>query len=154
MGPFFSLSMAAKFETCHFSGFRIPPGHGKKIVKNDSKSYWIFSSKIESLFWDKKNSRKVPWTMIYRKVHKKGIVEESKRKKTRRTQKVTRAIVGASIELINKRKSIKPEQRKIQRETAIRKAKEERKKTKPEKKSRQQAAPGARQPRQKNSKGW
>merc|ERR1711991_759170 len=124
---------AMKVEICHFSGFRIHPGHGKKIVKNDSKQYWIINKKIEKHFWDKKNPRKVPWTMVYRKIHKKGLAEESKRKRTRKQQKVTRAIVGASIEMITKRRTMKPEQRKSAREAALRKAKEEKKKTQQEK---------------------
>merc|ERR1712232_1228414 len=82
------------------------PGHGKKIIKNDSKQYWIINKKIEKHFWDKKNPKKVPWTMVYRKIHKKGLVEESRRK----------------------RRTMKPEQRKSARESALRKAKEEKKK--------------------------
>merc|ERR1711982_34169 len=109
-------------------------GHGKKIVKNDSKQYWIINKKIEKHFWDKKNPRKVPWTMVYRKIHKKGLAEESKGKRTRKRQKVTRAIVGASIEMITKRRTMKPEQRKSAREAALRKAKEEKKKTQQKKK--------------------
>merc|ERR1711862_864444 len=139
MGRFFSVTM--KVEICHFSGFRIHPGHGKKIVKNDSKQYWIINKKIEKHFWDKKNPRKVPWIMVYRKIHKKGLAEESKRKRTRKQQKVTRAIVGASIEMITKRRTMKPEQRKSAREAALRKAKEK-KKTQQEKRK-------TNQPRQK-----
>merc|ERR1719326_585155 len=114
-----------KVEACYFSGFRIHPGHGKKIIKNDSKQYWIINKKIEKHFWDKKNPRKVPWTMVFRKIHKKGLAEDTKRKRTRKQQKVTRAIVGASIEMITKRRTMKPEQRKSAREAALRKAKEE-----------------------------
>merc|ERR1711904_493071 len=95
----------------------------------------IINKKIEKHFWDKKNPRKVPWTMVYRKIHKKGLAEESKRKRTRKQQKVTRAIVGASIEMITKRRTMKPEQRKSAREAALRKAKEERKKAQSTKKT-------------------
>merc|ERR1712233_153072 len=91
----------------------------------DQRSHWIINKKIEKHFLDKKNPRKVPWTMVYRKIHKKGLTEDTKRK---RTQKVTRAIVGASVEMITKRRTMKPEQRKSAREAALRKAKEERKK--------------------------
>merc|ERR1712125_17706 len=70
----------------------------------------------------------VPWTMVYRKIHKKGLTEDTKRERTRKTQKVTRAIVGASVEMITKRRTMKPEQRKSARESALRKAKEEKKK--------------------------
>merc|ERR1712139_350979 len=97
----------------------IHPGHGKKLVRADQRTHWIIN---------KKNPRKVPWTMVYRKIHKKGLSEDTKRKRTRKTQKVTRAIVGASVEMITKRRTMKPEQRKSARDAALRKAKEERKK--------------------------
>merc|ERR1712115_335274 len=101
-----------------FTMSRMDAGHGKKIMKNDSKQYWIINKKIEKHFWDKKNPRKVPWTMVFRKIHKKGLTEDTNRKKTRKQQKVTRAIVGASIEMITKRRTMKPEQRKSAREAA------------------------------------
>jgi len=144
-----------KVETCYFSGFRIHPGHGKKIVKLDSKQYWVISKKIEKHFWDKKNPRKVPWTMVFRKIHKKGLTEETKRKRTRKQQKVTRAIVGASVEMITKKRQMKPEQRKSAREAALRKAKEERKKAQATKKVKQANAPKkeTRQKVQKAGKG-
>merc|ERR1712054_293878 len=135
MGFFFFLFLTMKVEICSFSGFRIHPGHGKKIIKNDSKQYWIITKKIEKHFWDKKNPRKVPWTMVFRKIHKKSLAEDTKRKRSRKTQKVTRAIVGASIEMITKRRTMKPEQRKSAREAALRKAKEERKKAQSTKKT-------------------
>src|SRR3990167_2950885 len=122
------------------------------IIKN--QSFWIINGKVEKHFWDKKNPRKVPWTVVFRKIHKKGLVEETRKRRTRKQQKVTRAIVGASIELINKKRSIKPEQRKSDREAAIRKAKEERKKVKEASKGSKPAAPkrDARQKTQKTSK--
>merc|ERR1711982_50430 len=151
MGPFFSLCVAMKVEACYFSGFRIHPGHGKKIIKNDSKQYWIINKKIEKHFWDKKNPRKVPWTLVFRKIHKKGLAEDTKRKRTRKQQKVTRAIVGAPIEMITKRRTMKPEQRKSAREAALRKAKEEKKKTQQEKRKTNQ--PRQKDNRAKNQKG-
>ena len=66
--------------------------------------------------------------MVFRKIHKKGLTEDTKRKRTRKAQKVTRAIVGASVELITKRRTMKPEQKQSARDAALRKAKEERKK--------------------------
>merc|ERR1712137_705739 len=142
-----------KVEACYFSGFRIHPGHGRKIIKNDSKQYWIINKRIEKHFWDKKNPRKVPWTMVFRKIHKKGLTEDTKRKRSRKQQKVTRAIVGASIEMITKRRTMKPEQRKSAREAALRKAKEERKKAQSSKPKTSPRQKDARQKTQKGGKG-
>ncbi|KAF5305366.1 hypothetical protein FQA39_LY09195 [Lamprigera yunnana] len=70
----------------------------------------------------------------YRRTHKKGQKEEATSKRTRRTQKCQRAIVGASLNDIMAKKNQKPEVRKAQREQAIRAAKEQKKSTKVAKK--------------------
>jgi hypothetical protein len=58
--------------------------------------------------------------VIYRRKHKKGQEEEQAKKRTRRTQKFQRAIVGASLTDIIAKRNMKPEVRKAQREQAIR----------------------------------
>lgn len=67
----------------------------------------------------KRNPRKVTWTVLYRRKHKKGIEEEAAKKRTRRTQKFQRAIVGASLNEIMAKRTMNPEVRKAQREQAI-----------------------------------
>lgn len=67
----------------------------------------------------KRNPRKVKWTVLYRRKHKKGIEEEQIKKRTRRTVKSNRAVVGASIAEIMAKRNMKPEVRKAQREQAI-----------------------------------
>lgn len=54
-----------------------------------------------------------------RRKHKKGQEEEQTKKRTRRTQKFQRAIVGASLTDILAKRNMKPEIRKAQREQAI-----------------------------------
>merc|ERR1712079_751934 len=72
----------------------------------------------------KRNPRKVTWTVLYRRKHKKGIEEEAAKKRTNRTQKFQRAVVGATLQDIMAKRNQKPEVRKAQREQAIRAAKE------------------------------
>lgn len=55
----------------------------------------------------------------FRRKHKKGQEEEQTKKRTRRTQKFQRAIVGASLTDILAKRNMKPEIRKAQREQAI-----------------------------------
>eukprot|EP00011_Vannellida_sp_DIVA3-517-6-12_P012287 CAMPEP_0114612144 /NCGR_PEP_ID=MMETSP0168-20121206/4473_1 /TAXON_ID=95228 ORGANISM="Vannella sp., Strain DIVA3 517/6/12" /NCGR_SAMPLE_ID=MMETSP0168 /ASSEMBLY_ACC=CAM_ASM_000044 /LENGTH=152 /DNA_ID=CAMNT_0001823125 /DNA_START=73 /DNA_END=531 /DNA_ORIENTATION=+ len=93
-----------KVEICHYSGFRIHPGHGKKFVRNDSKQFNFITKKAERQFLNKNNPRKIAWTMVYRKMHKKGLVEEVRKKRSRKAQKVTKAIVGASLAFINEKR--------------------------------------------------
>merc|ERR1739846_70482 len=72
----------------------------------------------------KRNPRKVTWTVLYRRKHKKGIEAEAAKKRTKRTQKFQRAVVGATLQDIMAKRNQKPEVRKAQREQAIRAAKE------------------------------
>ncbi|KAJ6851114.1 60S ribosomal protein L24 [Iris pallida] len=72
---------------------------------------------------------------MYRKQHKKDIHAEAVRKKRRATKKpYSRSIVGASLEVIQKRTE-KAEVRDAAREAALREIKERIKKTKDEKKA-------------------
>jgi large subunit ribosomal protein L24e len=68
----------------------------------------------------RRNPRKVTWTVLYRRKHRKGIEEESSKKRTKRSQKFQRAVVGATLSDILAKRNQKPEVRKAQREQAIR----------------------------------
>ncbi|KAK9461652.1 60S ribosomal protein eL24 [Lipomyces oligophaga] len=110
-----------------FSGNRIYPGRGKLFVRGDSKVFRFVASKSASLFMQRKNPRRISWTVLFRRMHKKGITEEVSKKRSRRTVKHQRAIVGASLELIKERRSIRPEARKAARTESIAAAKEKKK---------------------------
>ncbi|CAG2110918.1 unnamed protein product [Medioppia subpectinata] len=109
-----------KIEACSFSGYKIYPGHGKRIVKADGKVYIFLNAKAEAAHLMRRNPRKITWTVLYRRKHRKGIEEELQKKRTRRTTKFQRAIVGASLNDILAKRNMKPEVRKAQREQAIR----------------------------------
>ena len=81
--------MVVKTEVCSYSGFRIYPGHGIKYVRGDSKSFLFINRKSKSYFHQKFNPRKIAWTLLYRRMHKKGTLEEANRKKTRKVNKAT-----------------------------------------------------------------
>jgi large subunit ribosomal protein L24e len=129
-----------KFELCSFSGIKIYPGHGRTMVKADGKTFKFLSHKTQRAHDLKRNPRKITWTVLYRRKHRKGIEEETTRKKTRKTQKFQRAVVGASLNDILAKRNQKPEVRKAQREQAIRAAKDVKKATKPAKKATTAAA--------------
>merc|ERR550534_1939463 len=119
-----------KVELCAFSGYKIYPGHGKKVVRIDGRGYTFINAKCEKSFLMKRNPRKISWTQLYRRKHKKGQQEEAQKKRTRRTTKFQRAITGATLQDILAKRNQKPEVRKAQREQAIRAAKEVKKTTK------------------------
>jgi large subunit ribosomal protein L24e len=107
-----------------FSGQTIYPGKGKLYVRGDSKVFRFQNGKSESLFLQRKNPRRISWTVLYRRQHRKGISEEVAKKRTRRTVKAQRAIVGASLDVIKERRSMRPEARSAARAEAIKESKE------------------------------
>jgi len=109
-----------------FSGEKIYPGKGKLYVRGDSKIFRFQNGKSESLFLKRKNPRRIAWTVLFRRQHKKGISEEVAKKRTRRTVKSQRAIVGASLDVIKERRSMRPEARSAARAQAIKEGKEKR----------------------------
>ncbi|CAK7893878.1 60S ribosomal protein L24-A [[Candida] anglica] len=116
-----------KIELDSFSGAKIYPGRGTLFVRGDSKIFRFQSSKSASLFHQRKNPRRISWTVLYRRQHKKGISEETSKRRSRKTVKNQRAIVGASLELIKERRSQKPADRKKARDSKLAEDKEAKK---------------------------
>jgi len=119
-----------KIDLCGYSGYKIYPARGRTLVKQDGKVYKFLDGRTMKAHLLKRNPRKVTWTVLYRRKHKKGIEEEAAKKRTKRTQKFQRAVVGATLQDIMAKRNQKPEVRKAQREQAIRAAKEVKKTTK------------------------
>lgn len=63
------------------------------------------------------------WTQAWRRLHKKGLAETTAKKRTRRVNKVARAVVGVSLDEIRKKASVKPEVRAAQRDAALKEIK-------------------------------
>merc|ERR1711874_562673 len=106
-----SINSIMKISLCHYSGYKIHPGHGKTMVRVDGKVYHFLDSKCERAHLMKRNPRNTTWTVLYRRKHKKGQEEEQ----AKRNQK--------------------PEVRKAQRDQAIKAAKEKTKAAKAQKKA-------------------
>uniref|UniRef100_T1H5M6 Large ribosomal subunit protein eL24 n=1 Tax=Megaselia scalaris TaxID=36166 RepID=T1H5M6_MEGSC len=129
-------------------GYKIYPGHKTCMDKVRYSTFTFINKKCERSYLMKRNPRKVTWTVLYRRKHKKGIEEEAQKKRTRRTQKYQRSIVGASLAEIMAKRNMKPEVRKAQRDQAIKVAKEQKRSAKAAKKAAQaptQKAPLQRQ---------
>merc|ERR1712243_324393 len=116
-------------DLCSYSGFKIYPGHGRTLIKADGKSCKFLSGRTHKAHLLKRNPRKITWTVLYRRKHKKGLEEDVQKKRTRRTQKFQRAVVGATLQDIIAKRDQKPEVRKAQREQAVRAAKDAKKAT-------------------------
>jgi ribosomal protein L24E len=58
---------------------------GKLYVRGDSKIFRFQNGKSESLFLQRKNPRRIAWTVLFRRQHRKGISE---------VRSISRAIYG------------------------------------------------------------
>merc|ERR1712051_566448 len=125
----FRLKLIMKIEICPYSGYKIYPGRGRTLIKQDGKTFKFLDSRSHKAHLLKRNPRKVTWTVLYRRKHRKGIEEEVSKKRTKRTQKFQRAVVGATLQDIMAERNQKPEVRKAQREQAVRAAKDQKKTT-------------------------
>jgi large subunit ribosomal protein L24e len=94
------------------------------MIRRDGKPLWLGSRKTFSLTMQRKKAAKLVWTQAWRRLHKKGLTETTTKKRTRRTGKVQRAVVGATLEDIKKRAAQKSELRKVAREAALKELKD------------------------------
>ncbi len=111
-------------ELCALSEYRIYPGNGKLMIRRDGKPIWLGTSKAHSLTLQRKKAAKLVWTQAWRRLHKKGISEAAAKKRTRRTNKVQRAVVGISLEDIKKKASEKSSVRSAARDAALKELKD------------------------------
>merc|ERR1712164_123491 len=121
-----SFAMVVKTDLCNYSGFRIYPGHGKKFVRADQKMFTFINSKCEACFSMKRKNLATKWTVQYRRIHKKGTLEEAeKRRRAKKTIVNRREVAGMSTEMFEKKKSAagRPVQKDKQKEAALKELK-------------------------------
>merc|ERR1712158_317177 len=83
-------------ELCHFSGLKIYPGHGKCSIRNDGKQIRLLSSKTGALYHDKKNPRKLRWTLLYRRKQQKPEIRQKQRDNAIKAAKEKKKATDAS----------------------------------------------------------
>lgn len=94
------------------------------MIRRDGKPVYLGTSKSFSLTMQRKKAAKLVWTQAWRRLHKKGLSETSTKKRARRTNKVQRAVVGASLEEIKKKAAQKGDFRAAQRDAALKEVKQ------------------------------
>ncbi|CAA3001298.1 60S ribosomal L24-like [Olea europaea subsp. europaea] len=106
------------------------------LCQNVQIVFLFANSKCKRYFHNRLRPAKLTWTAVYRKQHKKDIAAETVKKRRRTTKKpYSRSIVGATLEVIQKKRAEKPEVRDAAREAALREIKERNKKSNDEKKA-------------------
>merc|ERR1711865_626683 len=89
----------------------------------DAKVHYFISKKARRLHRHKIKPVELRWTQAWRRMNKKGKVDESGKKRTRKVQKFQKAIVGMSLDDIKKKKAQKPELRQAAKEAVAKEAK-------------------------------
>lgn len=120
--------MVVNTEICSYSEMKIWPGRGSRFVAKDSRTHIFLNSKVKCMFHQRIKPAKLTWTQTWRRLNKKvkqELVQKSKIKRKIRTEK---AIVGANLDEIRKRRNEKPEVRAAMRDQAKREIKERQKK--------------------------
>ena len=146
--------MVINTELCSFSEMKIWPGKGSRFVSKDGKTHIFISHKVAALFDQRLKPVKLRWTQGWRRQNKKGKSELHAKKRVRKAAKIQKAIVGASLDDIKKRREERPEVRAIQREAALKEVKERGKKkaTETHKEKHQQVPKAPKAPKVKAAK--
>mmetsp|Transcript_79754 Transcript_79754/g.165711 ORF Transcript_79754/g.165711 Transcript_79754/m.165711 type:complete len:163 (+) Transcript_79754:100-588(+) len=101
--------MVLKTDLCAYSEYRIYPGRGSRFVARDGKVSFLLNAKVTSLFHQRIKAVKLRWTQAWRRMNKKGKTDDSAKKKTRKAKKFQKAVVGMSVEDLQKKKAMKTE---------------------------------------------
>jgi large subunit ribosomal protein L24e len=97
--------MVIKTDLCEFSEMRIYPGNGRRFISKDGKTHYFISQKCRSLYHQKIKPVKLTWTQAWRRFNRKTKVEEIQKRRTRKTTRVQKAIVGLSLEEIKRKRA-------------------------------------------------
>lgn len=97
--------MVIKTDPCAFSELKIYPGRGTHFASKDGKVHFFISSKTRSLYHQKIKPVKLTWTQAWRRFNKKVKIDEVQKKRTRKTTRVTKAVVGMTLEEIKRKKA-------------------------------------------------
>ena len=119
--------MVIKTDLCAFSEYRVYPGHGVRFARRDGQLVVLSSSKCKSMHDQRKKPAKLMWTQAWRRLNKKMQDTTVAKKRSRKTTKLQRAIVGASLDEIKKRRATKPSESSVAKQAALKELKAARK---------------------------
>jgi large subunit ribosomal protein L24e len=96
--------MVTKTDKCSFTEWKIVPGRGTRYVGRDGKVHYFISSKARSLFHQRIKPVKLTWTLAWRAFNKKVTTDFVQKKRTRKTTRVQKAIVGMTLDDIRRKR--------------------------------------------------
>merc|ERR1712086_192143 len=116
--------MVTKTEMCSYTENRIYPGRGRRHIGKDGKTYFFISTKARSMFHQKIKAVKLTWTLAWRRFNKKIRVDELNKKRSRKTTRVQKAVVGMSLDEIKRRKNESRAERDQKHDVAVKEIKD------------------------------
>merc|ERR1711934_217346 len=100
-----SAQMVIKTDPCAFTELKIYPGKGSRFASKDGKVHFFISSKARTLFHQKIKPVKLTWTQASRRFNKKVKIDDIQKKRTRKTMRVQKAVVGMSLDEIKRKRA-------------------------------------------------
>merc|ERR1712079_12364 len=108
---YYCSKMVTKTEKCSYTEYKIVPGRGSRFISKDGRTHYFTSAKARSLFHQKIKPVKLTWTLAWRAYNKKIKVDDIQKKRSRKTTRIQKAVVGMSIEEIRRKKAESREDR-------------------------------------------
>merc|ERR1712045_307909 len=108
---FYCSKMVTKTDQCSYAQYKIVPGRGTRFISKDGRTHYFISTKARSLFHQKIKPVKLTWNMAWRAHNKKIKVDDIQKKRSRKTTRIQKAVVGMSIEEIRRKKAESREDR-------------------------------------------
>lgn len=111
--------MVTHTDLCSYTEYRIYPGIGRRFIAKDGKLYFFISNKARKLHHQKIKPVKLTWTTAWRRFNKKLRVDETNKKRTRKTVRVQKSVVGMNIADIQRMKAESRTDRDKMHDTAM-----------------------------------
>merc|ERR1712110_1114444 len=127
--------MVTKTERCSYTQYKIVPGRGTRFISKDGRTHYFISTKARSLYHQKIKPVKLTWNMAWRAHNKKIKVDDIQKKRSRKTTRIQKAVVGMSIEEIRRKKAESREDRDKNADTAAKEIKDRKAKQMQQKKA-------------------
>merc|ERR1712037_279398 len=108
---FYCSKMVTKTDQCSFTQYKIVPGRGTRFISKDGRTHYFISTKARGLYHQKIEPVKLTWNMAWRAHNKKIKVDDIQKKRSRKTTRIQKAVVGMSIEEIRRKKAESREDR-------------------------------------------
>merc|ERR1712010_346283 len=124
-----------KTEKCSYTEYKIVPGRGSRFISKDGRTHYFISTKARSLFHQKIKPVKLTWNLAWRAHNKKIKVDDIQKKRSRKTTRIQKAVVGMSIEEIRRKKAESREDRDKNADAAAKEIKDRKAKQMQQKKA-------------------